>query len=96
MLLVCESLKIFFKDNVLKEKEAKKVILTRGKFRRTGNNMIWNAIPHCLMWRIWCERNARTFEGQEKLVHDLKLSLLKSLFEWMNASYIFSFDTMIL
>ena len=55
---------------------------------------IQSKIPHCLMWHLWCERNAQTFEGQEKSVPGLKLILLRSLFEWMNASSLFSFDHM--
>jgi hypothetical protein len=34
--------------------------------RRLGSqqrSVIWRAVPHCLMWCIWKERNARTFEG---------------------------------
>ena len=47
------------------------------------------------MWCLWYERNAQTFEGQEKSVLGLKLILLGSLFEWMNASSLFSFDHML-
>uniref|UniRef100_A0A2N9I9L7 Reverse transcriptase zinc-binding domain-containing protein n=1 Tax=Fagus sylvatica TaxID=28930 RepID=A0A2N9I9L7_FAGSY len=27
-----------------------------------GHSVIWKAIPHCIMWCLWQERNARTFE----------------------------------
>lgn len=56
--------------------------------------MIQSKILHCLMWRLWRERSAQTFEGREKSVPDLKLILIRSLFEWMNASSLFSFDHM--
>lgn len=39
--------------------------------------MIWSMIPHCLMWGIWRERNARTFEENERSIHDLKISSFK-------------------
>ena len=61
------------------------------RFGRSSNRVIWNAIPHCLVWCLWCERNARTFEGSEKSIVDLKLSFLQSLFEWMTVSGLFSF-----
>ena len=30
-------------------------------------------IPHSLMWVIWREMNTRTFEGDERSIHELKL-----------------------
>ena len=59
------------------------------------NTEIWKAIPYCLMWCIWRQRNARSFEGCEKSVVDPKLSLLKSSFEWMTASGPYSFSNFI-
>jgi hypothetical protein len=47
--------------------------------------MIWNAIPSCLMWLIWRERNHRAFEDSERNSVELKLTLLRTLFEWMAA-----------
>jgi hypothetical protein len=35
----------------------------------------WNAVPHCLMWSLWRERNFRTFEGSKTITADLKLQL---------------------
>ena len=47
---------------------------------RTSN--VWNMVPVCLMWLIWKERNARTFEETERLVDCVKSLLLRTLFEW--------------
>ena len=33
---------------------------------------VWNMVPACLMWLIWKERNARTFEETERLVGYVK------------------------
>ena len=54
----------------------------------------WRVIPHSLMWGIWRERNARRFEGNENSLSDLKLSFLKTMFEWLNASVLFSFGSL--
>ena len=43
---------------------------------------VWNMVPGCLMWLIWKERNARTFELTERLVDCVKSLLLRTLFEW--------------
>ena len=32
----------------------------------TRQNLIWDAIPSCLMWLIWRERNHRAFEDSER------------------------------
>jgi hypothetical protein len=49
----------------------------------TNQNTIWNAIPGCLMWLIWRERNQRAFEDIERHTVDLKLSFIRTLMEWM-------------
>uniref|UniRef100_A0A2N9IS02 Reverse transcriptase zinc-binding domain-containing protein n=1 Tax=Fagus sylvatica TaxID=28930 RepID=A0A2N9IS02_FAGSY len=45
------------------------------------NSMIWKAIPHCIMWCLWRERNARTFEDCELSVVELKLRFYRSLLD---------------
>ena len=38
----------------------------QGKFGRHCNIDFWRLVPHCLIWCIWRERNARSFEGCER------------------------------
>ena len=35
----------------------------QGKFGRHRNAAIWMAVPHCLMWCIWREKNNQHFEN---------------------------------
>jgi hypothetical protein len=55
---------------------------------------LWKIIPHCLIWTIWCERNARTFTGVEATVPALKFSFLQTLFEWTTTLNIAHSETM--
>ena len=41
------------------------------------NIVIWRAIPHCFMWCLWKERNARTFEGCEQSIAAMKLQFFR-------------------
>ena len=34
-----------------------------GKFSKHRNGVIWNMVPHCLIWSIWRETNTQIFEG---------------------------------
>ena len=43
---------------------------------------VWNMVPACLMWLVWKEHNARTFEDIEKPIELLKTSVARTLFEW--------------
>ena len=67
----------------------------QGKFGRCSHVAIWSMIPRGLMWGIWWERNAMNFKGCEKSIPDLKFLFLKTLFEWINASGLFSFVTLL-
>ena len=51
---------------------------------------IWMATPHCLLWCLWRERNARTFEDCERNILDLKLLFYRLLYDWMRATSLFS------
>ena len=65
-----------------------------GKFRKHKNGVLWNVIPHCLMWGIWREKNARTFEETEILIQDLKISFFQTLIRWTNALGVFFFTSL--
>uniref|UniRef100_A0A2N9G315 Lon N-terminal domain-containing protein n=1 Tax=Fagus sylvatica TaxID=28930 RepID=A0A2N9G315_FAGSY len=42
----------------------------KGRLGRHKNRHVWEAVPHCVMWRLWRERNARTFEDRERNILD--------------------------
>jgi hypothetical protein len=46
---------------------------------------VWRLAPLCLMWCIWRERNARSFEDRETSVVELKNIMFKSLYTWIAA-----------
>jgi hypothetical protein len=67
----------------------------QGKMGRHPNFLIWRAVPHCLMWCLWRERNMRIFEGCEQHVAELKLLFPRTLFEWMSSIRLFCFSTLL-
>uniref|UniRef100_A0A2N9GJ71 Reverse transcriptase zinc-binding domain-containing protein n=1 Tax=Fagus sylvatica TaxID=28930 RepID=A0A2N9GJ71_FAGSY len=50
------------------------------RFGDQQNMVVWRMIPHCVMWCIWKERNARHFEDCEQSVVDLKLLFFQTLY----------------
>ena len=56
----------------------------QGNFGHHSNGVIWLAVPHCLMWCIWWERNNRCFEDSERTIAGLKLFFFKTLSDWMS------------
>ena len=61
-----------------------------GKVGKSESGAIWTAVPHCLMWCLWRERNSRTFSEEEHSVPALKFTFLQTLFEWLKASNLIS------
>ena len=53
----------------------------QGKFARHHHIDVWRLVPHYLMWCIWRERNARSFEGYERSLLEIKSFFLHILFE---------------
>ena len=51
-------------------------------FRRHRNIVIWRMVPHCLLWCIWQEQNARSFEGCERSILEFKSFFFFTLLEW--------------
>ena len=54
----------------------------QGKFGRHRNIGFWRLVPHCLMWCIWSERNARCFEGSERSLLEIKSFFYHTLLVW--------------
>ena len=54
----------------------------QGKFAWHRQIDVWKLAPHCLIWCIWRERNARSFEGCERSLLEIKSSFLHTLIEW--------------
>jgi len=44
--------------------------------------LIWRMAPLCLMWCIWRERNAHSFEDCETGLINLKKLVIQTLFMW--------------
>ena len=51
-------------------------------FGRHRNIELWRIVPHCLLWYIWRERNARSFEGCERSMLEIKSLFLHTLLDW--------------
>jgi hypothetical protein len=49
------------------------------RFNRKDLNVILNVIPSCLMWYVWREMNARSFNDCEKTSSDSFVSLNPSM-----------------
>ena len=47
-----------------------------------NQSSIWNLVPLCLMWSIWRERNARTFEDMSRSADQLLELFVTSLYDW--------------
>ena len=62
----------------------------QGTFGRHRNINFWRFVPHCLMWCIWSERNARCFEGCKQSLLEIKSFFLHTLLEWSVAMSHFS------
>ena len=57
------------------------------------NLVIWQMVPHCVIWCLWRERNARLFEDCESSVVDIKLLFFQTLHAWVNAVGVFSINS---
>jgi hypothetical protein len=67
----------------------------QGNFGDHQNIVVWRAVPHCVMWCLWRERNRRTFEDCESSVVDLKLQFYRVLFDCLIATGLFSFSNVL-
>jgi hypothetical protein len=57
-----------------------------GSWRRQKGNrtsiLIWRMAQLCLMWCVWRERNARSFEDCETGLSNLNKLVIQTLFMW--------------
>ncbi len=58
-------------------------------YGRTRNLEIWEAVPHCLYWCLWRDRNACCFEGRERNLLYLKALVLRTLLDRMVVTGLF-------
>ena len=56
----------------------------QGCFGKHRNFPIWRAVPHCLLWSLWRERNGRSFENCERSYVEIKFFFLHTLFDWVD------------
>ena len=54
----------------------------QGRFAWHRHIDVWRLVPHCLIWCIWHERNARSLKGCERSLLEIKSFFLHTLFEW--------------
>ena len=54
----------------------------QGKFGGHHNIDFGRLVPHCLIWCIWHEKNARSFEGCEHSTLEVKSFFFQTLLEW--------------
>jgi hypothetical protein len=43
---------------------------------------IWNMVPLCLLWTLWCERNNRTFENSDRTDSQMQELFSNTLYDW--------------
>jgi len=43
---------------------------------------IWRLVPLCLMWCLWPERNAKSFENHDSGLLEIKNMMLQSQYTW--------------
>ncbi len=55
----------------------------------------WRLIPHCVIWCLWRERNARHFEDHKRTILELKLFFFQTLYDWVLGLGIFSFHSLV-
>ncbi len=61
-----------------------------GKLGRHNSLLVWNMVPHYLVWCLWRERNTRHFEDTERTISELKLLFFHTQFDWVVGSGAFS------
>jgi hypothetical protein len=80
--LWCAILKLFGVDWVMPRRVSDLLGSWRGQLGTRHALQIWMLAPLCLMWCLWRERNARSFEDRESGLLEIKKMMLQSLYIW--------------
>ena len=56
---------------------------------------VWMAIPLCLFWTLWKERNKAAFENKTPSVHRLKSTFVCTLWSWAKLNSIDNLDSLV-
>ena len=67
----------------------------QGSWGCKRTNMVWRVVPHCVLWCVWRERNARHFEDTATSIPELKSRFFQLLFEWVKGLGIFSISSLV-
>jgi hypothetical protein len=54
---------------------------------------LWDMVPLCVFWCLWWEQNARSFEGMERNLIEVKGTVLRTLMDWSKATRVVSFSS---
>jgi len=54
----------------------------RGQLGTRHALQIWKLAHLCLMWCLWGEQNAKSFEDRERGLLEIKKMMLQSLYTW--------------
>jgi hypothetical protein len=67
----------------------------QGRLSDHQNMVVWKIVPHCLMWYLWRERNARHFEDCKRYTSALKLLFFQTLYDLVLNLGLFSINSMV-
>ena len=57
-------------------------------FKDKKHRKVWWAIPLCLFWTVWKERNRIVFDNEVLSIQRLKNSFICNLFSWAKSSIV--------
>jgi hypothetical protein len=66
-----------------------------GQLGRHDYALVWKMIPHCVIWCLWRERNARLFDDLERHLPKLKLFFFHTLLDWVVGSGVVSIHSIL-
>jgi hypothetical protein len=66
-----------------------------GQLGHHDHALVWKMIPHCVLWCLWRERNARLFDDSERHLPELKLFFFHTLLDWVVGSGVVSIHSIL-